>query len=138
MADQVRIHSEKAPAAVGPYSQAVMCDGFLFVSGQIPLDPATGELVQGNIEAQVRRIIQNMEFIVKEAGGELKDIVKTKIFLMDMQNFALVNSVYAEYFGDILPARSAVQVAGLPLGAQVEMEAIARIPDESPGLATKL
>lgn len=131
MADQVRIHSEKAPAAVGPYSQAVMCDGFLFVSGQIPLDPATGELVQGNIEAQVRRIIQNMEFIVKEAGGELKDIVKTKIFLMDMQNFALVNSVYAEYFGDILPARSAIQVAGLPLGAQVEMEAIARIPDES-------
>ena len=131
MADQVRIHSEKAPAAVGPYSQAVMCDGFLFVSGQIPLDPTTGELVQGNIEAQVRRIVQNMEFIVKEAGGELKDIVKTKIFLMDMQNFALVNSVYAEYFGDILPARSAIQVAGLPLGAQVEMEAIARIPDES-------
>ena len=138
MADQVRIHSEKAPAAVGPYSQAVMCDGFLFVSGQIPLDPTTGELVQGNIEAQVRRIVQNMEFIVKEAGGELKDIVKTKIFLMDMKNFALVNSVYAEYFGDILPARSAIQVAGLPLGAQVEMEAIARIPDESPGLATKL
>ena len=131
MADRVKIHTEKAPAAVGPYSQAVMCDGFLFVSGQIPLDPATGELVQGNIEAQVRRIIQNMEFIVKEAGGELKDIVKTKIFLMDMKNFALVNSVYAEYFGDILPARSAIQVAGLPLGAQIEMEAIARIPDES-------
>ena len=131
MADRVKIHTEKAPAAVGPYSQAVMCDGFLFVSGQIPLDPTTGELVQGNIEAQVRRIVQNMEFIVKEAGGELKDIVKTKIFLMDMQNFALVNSVYAEYFGDILPARSAIQVAGLPLGAQIEMEAIARIPDES-------
>ena len=131
MADRVKIHTEKAPAAVGPYSQAVMCDGFLFVSGQIPLDPTTGELVQGNIEAQVRRIVQNMEFIVKEAGGELKDIVKTKIFLMDMKNFALVNSVYAEYFGDILPARSAIQVAGLPLGAQIEMEAIARIPDES-------
>lgn len=118
----------RAPAAIGPYSQGVVAGKLLFVSGQIPLDPETGRFVAGGITEQVHRIVANMRAIIQEAGGELENVVKTTIFVTDMADFAEVNEAYAEHFGTILPARSTVQVAGLPLGAQVEMEAVAVLP----------
>lgn len=122
------VSTGKAPAAVGPYSQAVAAGKLLFVSGQIPLDPETGAFVEGGIADQVHRIVANMRAILNEAGGDLEHVVKTTIFVMDMADFKAVNEAYAEHFGSILPARSTVQVAGLPLGARVEMEAVAVLP----------
>ncbi len=122
------VSTAKAPAAVGPYSQAVAAGKLLFVSGQIPLDPETGAFVEGGIADQVHRIVANMRAILNQAGGDLQHVVKTTIFVMDMADFKTVNEAYAEHFGSILPARSTVQVAGLPLGARVEMEAVAVLP----------
>ncbi len=122
------VSTGKAPAAVGPYSQAVAAGKLLFVSGQIPLDPATGAFVEGDISAQVHQIVANVRAILNQAGGDLEHVVKTTIFVMDMADFKAVNEAYAEHFGSILPARSTVQVAGLPLGARVEMEAVAVLP----------
>jgi reactive intermediate/imine deaminase len=118
------ISTDQAPAAVGTYSQAVRHGDTVYVSGQIPLDPATGKLVEGGIADQIHRVFQNLEAVCKAAGSDLSGIVKLNIFLADMGNFPTVNSVMAEYFNEPYPARAAVGVAALPLGAQVEMEAV--------------
>jgi reactive intermediate/imine deaminase len=118
------ISTPDAPAAIGVYSQAVKHGNTLWVSGQIPLDPATKELVSGDMEAQIRRVFDNLKAIVTAAGATLDDVVKATVFLIDLKHFALVNQVMAEYFREPYPARAAVGVAALPRGAQVEVECI--------------
>jgi reactive intermediate/imine deaminase len=118
------IRSTGAPAAIGPYSQAVRSGDIVFLSGQIPLDPATGELVQGDIGAQARRVFENLKAVCEAAGGSLDGIVRAGIYLTDLGNFAVVNAVMAEYFNEPYPARSTIEVSGLPRGAQVEVDAI--------------
>jgi reactive intermediate/imine deaminase len=118
------ISTTEAPSAIGPYSQAVRVGNTIWVSGQIPLDPATKELVGGDIEAQIRRVFENLKIIVLAAGAGLDEVVKVNIFLIDLSHFALVNKVMAEYFRAPYPARAAVGVASLPRGAQVEVECI--------------
>jgi 2-iminobutanoate/2-iminopropanoate deaminase len=120
------IATDRAPAAVGPYSQGVRVDGLVFTAGQIPLDPATGQLVEGGIEAQTRQSLANLQAILDAAGSSLADVVKVTVFLIDMTEFKAMNGVYAGFFPDSPPARSAVQVGALPLGARVEIEAIAQ------------
>jgi 2-iminobutanoate/2-iminopropanoate deaminase len=114
-----------APAAVGPYSQAVKAGGFVFASGQIPLNPETGELVTGGIEAEVRQAIGNLKAVLEGSGAGLQTIVKTTLFIVHMEDFPKINKVYAELFPNAPPARSCVEVSALPKGAQVEVEAIA-------------
>jgi reactive intermediate/imine deaminase len=121
------ISTPLAPAAIGTYSQAVRVGNTLWVSGQIPLDPATKELVDGDMEAQVRRVFENLKAIVTAAGIGLDDVVKVTVFLVDLSHFALVNQVMAQYFREPYPARAAVGVASLPRGAQVEVECIAAL-----------
>jgi 2-iminobutanoate/2-iminopropanoate deaminase len=121
------IATDKAPAAVGPYSQAVRVGDFVFTAGQIPLDPATGQLVEGGIEVQARQALTNVSAVLEAAGTSLANVVKTTVFLADMGEFKAMNGVYAEFFPEAPPARSAVQVAALPLGARIEIEAIAII-----------
>jgi 2-iminobutanoate/2-iminopropanoate deaminase len=122
------IATNQAPAAVGPYSQGVQCGELVYTAGQIPLDPGTGQLVEGSIEDQTRQVLKNLQAILSAAGCTLSDVVKTTVFIMDMADFKAMNSVYAEYFPGAPPARSTVQVAGLPLGARVEIEAVAVRP----------
>ena len=119
------VSTDQAPAAIGPYSQAVSSGEFLFISGQLPLDPTTGEMVNGSIAGQTRRILQNVQAILESQGLSLGDIVKVTVFLMQMDDYQTVNEVYADVFGEWQPARSVVQVAGLPKGALIEVEAIA-------------
>ena len=118
------IHTDQAPQAIGTYSQAVNHRGMVFVSGQIPLDPATMEMVTGGIEAQLRRVFENLSAVCTAAGGSLDDIVKLTIFLTDMADFPQVNTIMADYFKAPYPARAAVGVAALPKNASVEMDAI--------------
>ena len=118
------IHSDSAPAAIGTYSQAVRSGQFVFLSGQIPLDPATMEIVDGDFEARARRVFENLKAVAVQAGGDLDHIVKLTIYLTDLSNFATVNSVMAEFFQEPYPARAALGVASLPKGADVEAEAI--------------
>jgi reactive intermediate/imine deaminase len=118
------ISTPNAPAAIGVYSQAVRAGNTLWVSGQIPLDPKTGQLVEGDIEAQIRRAFENLKAIVVAGGATLDAVVKATIFLTDLSHFALVNKIMAEYFREPYPARAAVGVASLPRGAQVEVECI--------------
>ncbi len=118
------IHTDKAPGAIGPYSQAISYNNLLFTSGQIPLDPQTGKLVEGNITDQAHRVFQNMAAIAKQAGTSLDKAVKISVFLTDIGDFATVNTVYQQYFKEPFPARSAYQVTALPLGAIIEAEAI--------------
>ena len=120
-------HTSSAPAAIGPYSQSVEVDGWLYTSGQIGLDPATGELVAGGFEPQARRVFANLGAVLASAGCRYRDVVKTLVFLVDMADFPTLNGIYAEAFGDHKPARSTVAVAALPKGARVEIELIARI-----------
>ena len=122
--DKEAIHSDGAPSAIGTYSQAVKSGQFVFLSGQIPLDPATMELVNGNFEARARRVFDNLKAVATQAGGDLDQIVKLTIYLTDLDNFATVNGVMADYFQEPYPARAAVGVASLPKGADVEAEAI--------------
>lgn len=120
------ISTKNAPAAIGPYSQAIQLDNFLFASGQIPIDPATGEFVEGGIVEQTTRVFENVKAVLSEAGLSLANVVKTTVFLNDMSNFGTMNEVYGKYFeGLTFPARSAVEVAKLPKGALVEVEVIA-------------
>jgi 2-iminobutanoate/2-iminopropanoate deaminase len=119
------IATDQAPGAVGPYSQAVRVGDFVFTAGQIPLDPATGQMVEGGIEAQARQALTNVSAVLEAAGTSLANVVKTTVFLADMGEFKAMNGVYAEFFPDAPPARSAVQAAALPLGARIEVEAIA-------------
>lgn len=121
-------HSENAPAAIGPYSQAVAAGGFLFCAGQTPLDPVTMQLVEGDVGAQTAQVLKNLHAVLQAAGCTWKDVVKTTIFLRSMGDFAKVNEVYAATLGDSRPARSTVAVAGLPRDAQVEIEMIAKLP----------
>jgi 2-iminobutanoate/2-iminopropanoate deaminase len=117
--------SEHAPAPIGPYSQAVRCGSLLFCSGQTPIDPATGELVPGDVAAQARQVMRNLEAVLGAANLAFADVVKTTIFLIDMADFGAVNGVYGAAFGEIPPARSTVAVAALPRNARVEIEMIA-------------
>ena len=119
------IATDQAPAAVGPYSQGVRAGKFVFTAGQIPMDPATGKLVGGDIQAQTRRVLQNVQAVLEAAGASLANVVKVTVFLLDMGNFKAMNEVYAEFFTASPPARSAVQAAALPLGVDIEIEAIA-------------
>lgn len=118
------IHSDDAPAAIGTYSQAIKTAGLVFLSGQIPLDPATMEVVDGDFEARARRVFDNLAAVAAAAGGTLDDIVKVTVFLTDLNNFATVNSVMEDYFQQPFPARAAVGVASLPKGVDVEADAI--------------
>ena len=118
------IHSDNAPAAIGTYSQAIQSGNFVFLSGQIPLDPSLMEIVDGDFEARARRVFENLKAVAEAAGGTLDQIVKLTIYLTDLENFAAVNSVMAEYFEEPFPARAALGVASLPKGADVEAEAI--------------
>ena len=120
-----KVSTDSAPAAIGPYCQAIVLDGMVYCSGQIGLDPATGQLVEGDVRAQTQRALQNLTAVLESAGSSLSNIVKTTVFLTDMGNFTAMNEVYATFFGDEPPARSTVAVAELPKGAQVEIEAIA-------------
>ena len=118
------VSTSAAPAAIGPYSQAVRAGNTLWLSGQIPLDPVTKELVQGDIEVQARRVFDNIKAVLTAAGANFDGVVKTTIFLTDLANFAVVNKIMADYFREPYPARSTVGVAALPRGAQVEVECI--------------
>ncbi|KFN43606.1 RidA family protein [Arenimonas oryziterrae] len=118
------IATDRAPAAIGPYSQATRCGKTVFLSGQIPLDPATGQLVDGDIAAHTRRVFDNLQAVCVAAGGSLDDVVRIGIYLTDLGDFAAVNAVMAEYFSAPYPARSTIQVSALPRGAQVEVDAI--------------
>ncbi len=117
------VSTKKAPQAIGPYSQGVTANGFLFVSGQLPLDPETGRLVEGNISIRAEQIFRNMEAIIDASGASMSNVVKISLFLTDMNDFKAVNDVYSKYFNDPFPARSTIQVAALPLGSDIEAEA---------------
>lgn len=117
-----------APAAIGPYSQAIVSGDLIFTSGQIPLDPASGELVQGDIQAQTRQVFSNLREVLKEAGASLDDAVKVNVYMTDLKDFAALNEVYATFFTQPYSARSCVEVSNLPKSAQVEIEIIARKP----------
>jgi 2-iminobutanoate/2-iminopropanoate deaminase len=121
------IQTPHAPKAVGPYSQAVRSGSFVFTSGQIPLDPHTGKLETGPIDAQARRVMENLKAVLAASGATFANVVKTTVYLADLSDFAAMNAVYAGYFPSAPPARSTVQVAALPLGARVEIEMIAEI-----------
>jgi 2-iminobutanoate/2-iminopropanoate deaminase len=125
MSSRQAVSSSNAPAAIGPYSQAIVADGTVYCAGQIGLDPATGGLAEG-LEAQAERALRNLTAVLDAAGATLADVVKTTIFLADMGDFAAVNAIYATFMPDPPPARSTVAVSGLPKGAMVEIEAIAR------------
>ncbi|MET0232269.1 MAG: RidA family protein [Rhodanobacteraceae bacterium] len=118
------IHTDRAPKAIGPYSQAVRVGDTVYLSGQIPLDPATGELVAGDITAQTRRVFDNLTAVCAAAGGSLAQVVRVGIYLADLKNFAAVNAVMAEYCREPYPARSTIEVSGLPRGAEVEIDAV--------------
>jgi 2-iminobutanoate/2-iminopropanoate deaminase len=124
---RIAISTAQAPAAIGPYSQAIRADGFLFCSGQLGLDPATGDFVAGDVEAQAEQALQNLGAVLEAAGLTFGDVVKTTIFLADMGDFAAVNGVYGRFVTDPPPARSTVAVAALPKGGRVEIEATARL-----------
>ena len=119
------IQTDKAPKAIGPYSQGIEANGFVFVSGQIPLDPATGELVPGPIEDQTRQVLRNVGGVLQAAGLGYEDVLKATVFLQDMNDFAKMNAVYGEFFKPPYPARAAVQVARLPRDVRVEIEVLA-------------
>ena len=121
------IHTAQAPAAIGPYSQAIRTNGFVFVSGQLPVDPVTGSFAGADVTAQTRQSLQNIQSILAEAGLGMDAVVKTTVFLQNMGDFAAMNEVYAAFFTGACPARAAVQVAALPKGALVEIEAIAAV-----------
>ena len=121
------IHTDSAPAAIGPYSQAIQIGDLLFVSGQVPIDPSTGAIAEGDIKAQAQQSLNNLKAILNAAGTNMGAVVKTTVFLADMNDFAAMNEVYAQFFQEPFPARSAVQVARLPKDAKVEIEAIAQL-----------
>ena len=119
------IHTNNAPAAIGPYSQAIEVNSFVFASGQIPIDPATGDFVEGGIKEQTKQALTNASNILKEAGTDLSHVVKTTVYMADMGDFAAMNEIYAQFFNEPYPARSAVAVKALPKGALVEVEVLA-------------
>ncbi|CAO0796285.1 unnamed protein product [Mucor circinelloides] len=120
-----RVHTDSAPAAVGPYAQAIKANGFVYTSGQVALNPATGKVVEGEVKEQTKQVFLNLTEVLKAAGSSLEKVVKTTVFLRDMNDFAAMNEVYASFFPTHQPARSAVQVARLPLDVAVEIECVA-------------
>ncbi len=122
------LHTDDAPKAIGPYSQAVAVDGWLYTSGQVALDPTSQRLVDGDFEAQAKRVLANLEAVLASAGCTFQDVVKATVYLQDFGDFATLNRLYAQAMGEHRPARSTVQVAALPLGAKVEIDFVARIP----------
>jgi 2-iminobutanoate/2-iminopropanoate deaminase len=127
MSELVPVSTDQAPGAIGPYSQAVKVDGWLFCSGQIPIDPANGELVEGDIQTQTDQVLKNLAAVLTAGGASLSRVVKTTVFLADMGEFAGMNEIYAKHFGDHRPARAAVAVRTLPKNVSVEIEAVARL-----------
>lgn len=127
MNNKTAIETTNAPGAVGPYSQAIKTDNLLFTSGQLPIDPETGKIVEGSVSDRAHQVLKNLTAVVEAAGAKLEDVVKTTVFLADIGDFQAVNAVYAEYFSTPFPARSAFQVAALPLGADIEIEAVVLI-----------
>ena len=125
------IHTNQAPAAIGPYSQAIEANSMIFASGQIPIDPATGQFVEGGIQEQTRQALTNARNILQAAGTDMENVIKTTVYLSDINNFAAMNEVYAQFFTEPFPARSAVAVKDLPKGALVEIEVLAIKPDNS-------
>ena len=121
------VHTEQAPAAIGPYSQAIVAGNFVYTAGQIPLDPATGQIVQGDVTAQTERVMRNLAAVLEAAGTSWANVVKTTVFLQDMADFPRVNEVYGRMIGDARPARSTVQVSALPRGVLVEIDAVALV-----------
>ena len=122
------VHTENAPAAIGPYSQGIVANGFLFTAGQIAIDPATSQVVPGNVAAQTERVMANLAALLATVGASWKDVVKTTVYLHDMNEFPIVNEVYGKALGDARPARSTVQVSALPRGVLVEIDAVVAIP----------
>ena len=122
------IQTDQAPAAIGPYSQAIVANGFLFSAGQIALDPASGQIVAGDVVEQAEQVFRNLAAVLGAGGATWADVVKTTVFLMDMHDFPRVNEVYARVMGDARPARSTVQVSGLPRGVLVEIDVVATVP----------
>ena len=122
------VHTDKAPAAIGPYSQGIVANGLLFTAGQIAIDPVTGQVVSGGVAAQTERALANVGAIIESVGAKWSDVVKTTVFLQDMNDFPVVNEVYARVMGTARPARSTVQVAGLPRGVLVEIDAVVALP----------
>jgi len=122
------LQTNDAPAAIGPYSQGAVAGGFLFTAGQIALDPATGEVVAGDVAAQATRVLQNLAAVLSAAGASWSDVVKTTVYLQDMNDFAKVNEAYSAALGAARPARTTVAVAGLPRGVRVEIDAVAKLP----------
>ncbi len=127
MAKKRTVLSPQAPSPIGPYSQAIRSGKHLFLSGQIPIDPQTGQLVEGGIQAETRQVLENLRAVLEAGGSGLKQVVKTTVYLLDLAEFATFNEVYQSYFHTSPPARSTVQVAALPRGARVEIEAVARV-----------
>jgi 2-iminobutanoate/2-iminopropanoate deaminase len=124
-------NTDRAPAAIGPYSQAVVANGFLFTAGQIPLDPASMQVVEGDVVAQTEQVLRNLGAVLASAGASWTDVVRTTVFLTDMRDFPRMNEVYARAMGDARPARSTVQVSGLPRGVLVEIDLVAALPSPS-------
>ena len=124
-----RIQTDNAPAAIGPYSQAIKAGGFVFVSGQIPIDPQTGQFVPGGIGEQTERVLKNLQAVLEAAGSSLDQVVKTTVFLADMKEFSAMNEVYARFFSEPPPARATVAAAGLPRDARVEIEVVALVSE---------
>lgn len=124
-----RVQTDQAPAAIGPYSQGIIAHGFVFTAGQVPFDPASMQLVEGDIGTQTDQVMKNLGAILREAGADLSTVVKTTVFLRDMDDFVAMNEVYARHFGEHKPARSTVQVARLPRDVAVEIEAVAVLLD---------
>ena len=127
MSELKSVHTDGAPAALGPYSQAIVVDRFVFASGQVAIDPASGEVVEGGVAEQTDQVLSNLGAVLEAAGASMTTVVKATVFLTDMGTFAEMNEVYAKHFGDHRPARAAVEVAGLPKGVDVEIEAVARV-----------
>lgn len=123
------VSTGRAPAAIGPYSQAVRVGGFVYTSGQIPIDPATGEVVAGDVKLQTERVIENLKNLLQDSGSSLESVIKTTVFIKDMNDFSTVNEVYSRYFSQNPPARSCVEVSRLPKDARVEIEAVAVLED---------
>jgi len=121
------VNSDSAPAAIGPYSQAIIAGGFLYTAGQIPLDPVSAQVVEGDIVAQTRRVLDNLQAVLSAAGASWKDVVKTTVYLQDMKDFPRMNEVYSAVMGEARPARSTVQVAALPRGVLVEIDLVAHL-----------
>ena len=126
---KTRVQTENAPAAIGPYSQAIKAGGFVYVSGQIPIDPKSGEFVPGGIKEQTEQVLKNLSAVLNAAGSSLEQVVKTTVFLADMAEFAAMNEVYAQFFAGDAPARATVAAAGLPRNARVEIEAVGLVQE---------